>query len=94
MKGKQISQNKFEAIVNKVMQYKVREEIEVRKQVVEEVKCFRCWRVEHHKWEYPSIEVERRRHEEIVVCMAILQKAQQKRRPFHPTWKKVQLKRE
>jgi len=62
--------------------------------VVKEVKCFRCWRVGHHKWEYPSIEVERRRHEEIMAYVAILQKAQQKRRLFHPTWKKVQLKRE
>jgi len=75
VKGKQISQNKFETIVNKVMQYGVREKIEVRRQkVVEEVKCFRCWGVEHYKWECPSIEVERKRHKEVVVHVAIPQK--------------------
>jgi len=40
----------------------VKEEIKVRKQeIVEEIKCFRCWGIEHYKWECPNIEVEKRR---------------------------------
>ena len=73
-------------IVSRVMQCGVREKIEVRRyEVVEEVKYFRYWRVGHYKWECPNIEVERRRQEEIVACMAMPQKAQQKRRPICPT---------
>jgi len=50
VKGKPISQNKFEVIASRMMQCGVREEIKVRKQeMVEEVKCFRCWGVEHYK---------------------------------------------
>ena len=42
VKGKQISQNKFEVIVSRVMQYRVREEVKVeRQEMVKEVKCFR-----------------------------------------------------
>jgi len=50
----------------------------VRQQKREEegVKCFRYWGVGHHKWEYPNIEVERRREKKKkVACMARPQKA-------------------
>jgi len=60
------------------MQCGVRGEIEVRWQEVEEkVRCFRCRRVGHFKWECPNIELERqqRRREEEAVCVARLQKA-------------------
>ena len=90
VKKKPISQNKFEVIASRVMQCGVREEIKVRRQeVVEKVKCFRYWRIGHYKWECPNIEEERRRYKKIAVYVAMLQKAQQKRRPVHPTWKKV-----
>ena len=73
VKGKLISQNKFEVIASRVMQCKVREEVKVRRQeTVEEVRCFRCWGVGHYKWECPNIEVERKKR----ACMARLQKAQ------------------
>jgi len=41
-----------------------------------EIKCFRCWGVEHYKWKCPNIvaEKERRRREE-AVHVARLQKA-------------------
>jgi len=90
VKKKPISQNKFEVIASRVMQCGVREEIKVRRQeVVEKVKCFRYWRIGHYKWECPNIEEERRRYKKIAVYVAMLQKAQQKRRLVHPTWKKV-----
>ena len=61
VKGKPISQNKFEMIASRVMQYRVREEVKVRRQeTVEEVRCFRCWGIGHYKWECPNIEVERK----------------------------------
>jgi len=68
-KGRLIPQNKFEVIASRVMQCRVREEVKVRKQeMMEEVKCFRCWRVRHLKWECPNIEVEKkkRREKEVV----------------------------
>jgi len=77
VKGKPISQNKFEVIASKVMQCEVREEIKVRRQkMVKEVKCFRCWGIEHYKWECPNIEEERKRCEKVAAHMAILQKVQ------------------
>ena len=77
-------------IASKVIQYRVREKVKVRKQeIVEEVKCFRYWEVGHYKWKYPNIE-KRRRNREEAACVAKLQKAQQERRPEHPIWKKVQ----
>ena len=62
VKGKPIPQNKFEVIVSRVIQCRVKKKVKVRRQeIVEKVKCFRCWGIEHYKWEYPNIEVERRR---------------------------------
>jgi len=29
--------------------------------MVEKVKCFRCWGIEHFKWEYLNIEVKKKR---------------------------------
>ena len=42
-KRKLVPQNKFEMIVSRVMQYRVKEKVKVRKQetVKEEVQCFR-----------------------------------------------------
>ena len=38
------------------------EKVKVRQQErIEEVKCFRCWGVGHHKWKCPNIEVERQK---------------------------------
>ena len=77
MKRKPVPQNKFEVIVSRVMQCRVREEIEVRRQkVAEEVKYFKCWGVGHYKWKYPNIEVEKRRCEEVVAYVAMPQKVQ------------------
>ena len=88
-KGKPILQNKFEMIASKVIQYRVREKVKVRRQeIVEEVKYFRYWEVGHYKWKYPNIE-KRRRNREEAACVARLQKAQQERRLGHPIWKKV-----
>ena len=61
-KGKPISQNKFEVIVSRVMQYRVGEEVKVKRQeMIEEVKCFRCWSIGYLKWECPNIEVEKKK---------------------------------
>jgi len=43
---------------------------------VKEVKCFRCWGIEHYKWECPNIEEERRRCGKVAAHVAILQKVQ------------------
>jgi len=42
----------------------------IRKQKTEgekEVECFRCWGIGHYKWEYPNIEVEKRKYEKVAV---------------------------
>ena len=85
-KGRSISQNKFEVIASRVIQCREREEVKVRRQeMIEEVKCFRCWKVSHFKWECPNIEVEKKkRREEKTVYVARLQKTQQERRLAHP----------
>jgi len=59
------------------MQCGVKEEVGIKQQeMVEEVKCFRCWGVGHYKWECPNIEVERkRRREEEAAYVARPQKA-------------------
>ena len=78
-KGKLISWNKFKMIASRVIQYRVKEEITVRRQemVEEGVQYFRCWRVGHYKWEYPNIEVARKkRREKEVAYVARLQKTQ------------------
>ena len=50
VKEKPISQNKFEVITSRIIQYRMKEEIKVRRQeVMEEVKCFRCWGIEYYK---------------------------------------------
>ena len=93
IKGKLISQNKFEMIASRVMQCRVKEEVKVRRQeiVKERVQCFRCWRIGHYKLKCPNIEVEKKkRREKEVVHVARPQKVQQKRRPVHSTQKKVQ----
>jgi len=44
------------------MKYSIREEVKVRRQdVVEEVQCFRCKRIGYYKWEYPNIEIEKKK---------------------------------
>ena len=64
-KGKPTPQNKFEVIASRVMQCGVKEEVEIKRQeMVEGVKCFRCWEGEYYKWKYPNIEVERKRRRE------------------------------
>ena len=78
-KGKLIPQNKFEVITSRVIQCGVKKEVKVRKQeiVEEEIQCFRYWGVEHYKWEYLSIKVEKeRRRSEKVACVGSLQKVQ------------------
>jgi len=62
-KRKLVLQNKFEMIVSRVMQYRVKEKVKVRKQetVKEEVQCFRNWRVGHYKWKCLNIKVEKER---------------------------------
>jgi len=81
MKKKPIPQNKFEVIASRVIQCRVREE--VRRQEIEKkkVQYFRCWGMEHYKWECPNIEVEKekKRSEEVVYTVS-LQKAQQEER--------------
>ena len=81
-KGRLIPQNKFEMIVSRVMQYRVKE-VKVRKQetVEEGVRCFRCWGVGHYKWECPNIKVEKgRKRSGEVVYMVSPRKAQQEKR--------------
>ena len=49
------------------MQYGMKDEVEVRWQKrVEEVKCFRCWRIGHYKWKCPNIKVEYTNIEDLV----------------------------
>jgi len=88
IKGKLIPQNKFEIIASRVMQCRVERRIKVRRQeIVEKVKCFRCWEVEYYKWKCLNIE-KRRRSKEETVYVARPQKAQQKRRPICPNGKR------
>ena len=78
--------------MSRVIQYRVKEEVKVRKQetVEERIQCFRCWGVGHYKWEYPNIKVEKKRRiSEKVVHAVNLQKAQQEERPVCFLWKKV-----
>jgi len=91
-KGKLVPQNRFEVIASRVMQYGVREEAKVSRQETGEkgVQCFRCWGTEYYKWECPNIKVEKERRSKRVVCVARPQKVQQKGRPVHPNWEKVQ----
>jgi len=90
-KGKLISQNKFAVIASRVIQYKVREEVKVRRQeMIEEVRCFRCWGNGHLKWKCPNIEIgKKRRRKKEVAHVARPQKIQQQRRLACPIQKKV-----
>jgi len=93
MKRKPISQNKFEAIENRIMQCGVRKEVKVRRQEMmeEKVQYFRCWEVKHYKWECPMVKAEKeKRRKEEVVHMAQPQKAQQERRLAYPVWENTQ----
>ena len=93
IKRKLVPQNKFEVIVSRVMQCRVKEEVKVRKQetVEEGVQCFRCWGVGHYKWECPNIKVEKeRKRSGEVVCVVSPQKAQQKKRLVCSLWRKAQ----
>ena len=92
-KGKLIPQNKFEVITSRVIQCGVKKEVKVRKQeiVEEEIQFFRYWGVEHYKWEYLSIKVEKeRRRSEKVACVVSLQKVQQEKRLVYSLWRKEQ----
>ena len=76
-KGEPIPRNKFEVLSSRVMRCEVREEVRIkRNEMVEEVKCFRCWGVGHFKWECPNIEVEKKRKEERLVY-SLWRKAQE-----------------
>jgi len=59
------------------MRYGIREEVKMQRQKreEEEVKCFRCWRIEYYKWECSNIVVEKeRRRKKEAACVARLQK--------------------
>jgi len=50
VEGKLVPQNKFKMITSRVMQYRVRKEVKVRKQeTIEKVRCFRYWKIRHYK---------------------------------------------
>ena len=85
-KEKLVPQNRFEVIASKVMQCGVRKEAKVRRQETVEkgVRCFRCQRIGHYKWECPNIKVEKERRSEEAVCIARPQNAQQEGKPVHP----------
>ena len=74
------------------MQYRMKDEVEVRWQErVEKVKYFRCWGVGHYKWECSNIEVERQKgRSEQAAHVVGPQKVQQERRLAYSTWKKAQ----
>jgi len=91
-KERLIPRNKFEVLSSRVIRYRVREKVRIRRnEMVEEIKCFRYWGVGHFKWEYPNIEVEKKRkRDEKVVYTASPQKVQQEKRLVYFLWKKVQ----
>jgi len=61
---------------------------------MKEVQCFRCRGIGYYKWEYPNIEVKKkRRWQEETVCL-IRGKAQQQEKVrgielVHPNWEKT-----
>jgi len=82
-KRKLVSQNKFEMIVSRVIQCRVKEKVKVRKQetVEEGVQYFRYWKVGYYKWKCPNIKVEKeRRRSGEVVYVVSPQKTQQEER--------------
>jgi len=49
-KRKLIPKNKFEVLLSRMIRCGVREKVRIRRnEIVEEVKCFRCWGVRHFK---------------------------------------------
>jgi len=63
-------------IASRVMQYRVKEKVEIRKQEIVEkgVQCFRCRRIEHYKWECPVTKEEKERRSKEAACAVSLQK--------------------
>jgi len=61
---------------------------------MKEVQCFRCRGIGYYKWEYPNIEVKKKRKwQEEIVCL-IKGKAQQQEKVrgielVHPNWEKT-----
>ena len=91
-KKKLIPRNKFEVLSSKVMRYRVKEEVRIRRnKTVEEVRCFRYWSIEHFKQEDSNIEVKKKRkRNKEVIYMASLQKTQQEERPVYFLQRKIQ----
>jgi len=78
IKRKPLLLNKFEMIASRVVQCRVKKEVKVRRQKTVEkgTQCFRCWGVEHYKWECPNIKVKKKRRKSEEVAYAVsLQKA-------------------
>ena len=91
-KGKLISRNKFKVLLSRIIRCEVKEEVRIRRnEMVEEVKCFRCWGIGYFKWEYPNIEVEKKKkRDKEVVHAASPQKTQQEKRLAYTLQRKVQ----
>jgi len=91
-KGKSILQNRFEVIVSRVMQYGMKEKVEIRKQETVEkgVQCFRCRRIGYYKWECLVTKEEKERRSKEAACAVSLQKVQQGERSVHSKWEKAQ----
>jgi len=65
-----------------MMRCEVKEEVRIRRnEMVEKVKCFRCWGIGYFKWEYPNIEVEKKKKRDKEAAHAASpQKTQQEKR--------------
>ena len=84
IKEKPILQNKFEVIASRVIQCGVREEVRRQETEEKEVQYFRCWGIEHYKWECPNIKVEKKRkRSEEAAHVVSPQKAQQEEKPVY-----------
>jgi len=86
-KGTVVPQNKFEVLRSRIMQCGEGERT-IRRMGVAEVECFEC-REKGHKCRECPLWI-RRKNEERAACVAISQKAQQKRRPACPVRGEVQ----
>jgi len=58
-KRKSIPHNKFEMLASRVVRCSIREKVKVRRQEKEKLQYFRCWEVEHFKWECPMTVIEK-----------------------------------